>query len=101
LIILLLGASCSSGAKKQEDTSGVQALASEHIMQLTFDVQGMTCEGCEKAIKASVQKLDGIEEVTASHTAGESVVKFDSTLVNPELISEAIKAAGYEVTGFE
>jgi mercuric ion transport protein len=101
LIILLLCMSCSSETGKKDNASRDQAFTSEHITQVKFDVKGMTCEGCEKAIMASVQKLEGIKEVTASHTAGESVVKFDSTLVSPELITEAIAAAGYEVTGFE
>jgi copper chaperone CopZ len=100
LVILLLAVSCSSGTGKKQDVS-TQDVSSEHVTQLIFDVEGMTCEGCEKAIMASVQKLEGIKEVTASHTAGESVVRFDSTLVSPELISGAIAAAGYTVTGFE
>ncbi len=61
----------------------------------------MTCEGCENAIMTSIKKLEGIQEVSASHTAGESVVQFDSSLVSSKLISEAISAAGYVVTGFE
>jgi len=101
LAVILLSVSCSSGTKKGEATSEVQTISAEHLTLVKFDVRGMTCEGCENAIMNSIKKLEGIQEVTASHTAGESVVKFDSTLVNPQLISEAISAAGYEVTGFE
>ena len=101
LAVILLSVSCSSGTKKAEATSEVQAISAEHLAQVRFDVKGMTCEGCEKAIMASIKKLDGIQDVSASHTAGESVVNFDSTLVSTQLISEAISAAGYVVTGFE
>ena len=101
LAIILLSVSCSTGTKKAEATSEVQAISAEHLTLVKFDVKGMTCEGCENAIMTSIKKLDGIQEVSASHTAGESVVKFDSTLVNSQLISEAISGAGYEVTGFE
>lgn len=101
LAIILLSGSCSSGTKKPGTTSEVQTISTEHLTQVKFDVKGMTCEGCENAIMTSIKKLEGIQEVSASHTAGESVVKFDSTLVRPELISEAISGAGYEVTGFE
>jgi mercuric ion transport protein len=97
LAIILLSASCSSGNKKAEATSELKA----NLTQVRFDVKGMTCEGCENAVMASVKKLEGVQEVSASHTAAESIVMFDSTLVRPELISEAISAAGYEVTGFE
>ena len=101
LAVILLSASCSSGTKKAEATSEVQAISAEHLTLVKFDVKGMTCEGCEKAIMTSIKKLEGIQEVSASHTAGESVVKFDSTLVNSQLISEAISGAGYQVTGLE
>jgi mercuric ion transport protein len=101
LAIILLLASCSSGTKKTEATGEVQEISTEHLTQVKFDIKGMTCEGCENAIMASIKKLEGIQEVTASHTAGESVVRFDSTLVSPLLISEAIAAAGYEVIGSE
>jgi mercuric ion transport protein len=101
LAVILLSASCSSGTKKTEATSEVQSISAENLTQVRFDVQGMTCEGCEKAIMASIKKLEGIQNVSASHTAGESVVNFDTTLVSSEMISEAISAAGYVVTGFE
>jgi copper chaperone CopZ len=101
LAIILLSASCSSADKKSEARSGIQTISEEHLTQVKFDVKGMTCEGCENAIMSNIKKLEGIQEVSASHTAGESVVMFDSTLVRPELISEAITGAGYEVTGFE
>lgn len=101
LAIILLSVSCSSETKKADSTSESQSISAVHLTQVTFDVKGMTCEGCENAIKTNIKKLDGIQEVSASFTVGESVVKFDSTLVNFQLISEAITGAGYEVTGFE
>jgi mercuric ion transport protein len=99
--IILLSVSCTSGTKKAEATSEAQAISTEHLTQVKFDVKGMTCEGCENAIMTNIKKLEGIQEVSASHASGESVVKFDSTLINSQLISEAISGAGYEVTGFE
>lgn len=99
--IILLITSCSSGSKKADTASETPAISAEHLIQVKFDVQGMTCEGCENAIKTSIKKLEGIQEVSASFKAGESLVKFDSTLVNRQMISEAISSAGYKVTGFE
>ena len=101
LTIILLCASCSSSDKKTDSASNPQEIFKEHHTQVKFEVKGMTCEGCENAIVRSIQKLEGIQEATASHSAGQSVVMFDSTLVHPGLISEAISNAGYEVTGFE
>jgi mercuric ion transport protein len=99
---IILGTfSCTSRTPKAETTVEVQNISAEHLTQLKFDVKGMTCEGCEKAIISSIKKLEGIQEVSASHTAGESIVKFDSTLVSAQLISKAISDAGYKVTRFE
>jgi copper chaperone CopZ len=101
LAILLTCACCSSPDKKVKDVSEPQGISKEHLTQVKFEVKGMTCEGCEQAIIKSIQKMEGIQEATASHIKGQSVVKFDSTLAHPGLISEAITNAGYEVTGFE
>jgi copper ion binding protein len=101
LAIILLGASCSSGNKKSSPSTETQILSAEHLIEVKFDVKGMTCEGCENAVKSSINKLEGIKEVTASFKAEESVVKYDSTLVSSRLITEAIESAGYEVAGFK
>jgi copper chaperone CopZ len=101
IFLILIGVSCSSGNQKTESTGEDQTVLTKHQIQVKFEVQGMTCEGCEKAVMASINKLEGIQEVSASHIAGESVVSFDSTQVNPTLITEAITSAGYVVTGFE
>ena len=101
LVIIMFGVSCSSGNKKSETSTDEQIISAEHLIEVKFDVKGMTCEGCENAVKTSVTKLEGISEVTASFKAEESVVKYDSTLVSSRLIAEAIESAGYEVTGFK
>lgn len=101
MAIILLGVSCSSGNKKSDTSGDAQILSAEHLIEVKFDVKGMTCEGCENAVTASIKKLEGIKEATASHKAAESVVMYDSTRVNPRLITEAIEGAGYEVTGFK
>jgi copper chaperone CopZ len=59
----------------------------------------MTCEGCENAIVASINKLDGIQEATASHTLEEAVIVFDSTKTTVREIAHAVEEAGYSVEG--
>jgi len=71
----------------------------ENLKLVHLDVGGMTCEGCEKAIVSSICKLEGIEEASASHTAEEAIIKFDSTRTSIEAISQAIADAGYSVEG--
>jgi copper chaperone len=65
-------------------------------VQLT--VTGMTCGGCENAVKRAVRQIPGIEDVTASHAANQVDVVFDGDKVNPGMIRERIEALGYTVS---
>ena len=69
----------------------------EHLVEFTVAVHGMTCEGCENAVKKSVGSLEGIAEVTASHMDSVAVVSFDSTLTTLAAIEGKITEAGYTV----
>ena len=64
---------------------------------LQLKVTGMTCGGCENAVKRTLQKVDGVEDVTASHSAGLVGVRFDATKVTPAVLKERIEALGYDV----
>jgi copper chaperone CopZ len=115
IIALLLGACSGSGSKSGSDSDSSMVSMSaegagtsykadavfpeENIKMVSFDIQGMTCEGCEKAIVTSISKLDGIRDASASHTAAEAKVSYDSTRTSIADISQAIADAGYTVAG--
>lgn len=65
---------------------------------LQLKVTGMSCGGCENAIRRALQQVDGVEEVSASHTAGTVGVRFDPGKVTPTLLKERIEMLGYDVT---
>jgi copper chaperone CopZ len=64
-------------------------------LQLT--VTGMTCGGCENAVKRAVSKLPGVETVTADHHAGLVGVEYDPSQVTAQVIRSEIEAVGYDV----
>jgi copper chaperone len=100
IIIVAVGISCKNQAEPESRDSGARSqemMQSEALRCIEISVGGMTCEGCEKAIKGSVGKLDGIASVEASHTDANTIVTFDTTLVSVGEIDEAIAAAGYTV----
>ena len=68
-------------------------------MEVTLNVEGMTCGGCENAIKAGVESLDGIAEVESSFEEGWTKVKYDKTLTSAEDIEGKITDTGYTVKG--
>ncbi len=60
-----------------------------------FHVEGMTCGGCEVAVRRLVGKLDGVDDVEASHQEGSAVVTYEPDKVTPEDIIVAIAQLGY------
>ena len=66
---------------------------------LNLHVTGMTCGGCENAVKRSVMKLSGVESVSASHADQAVRVTYRPESVTPAAIQSAIEALGYDVRG--
>jgi copper chaperone len=64
---------------------------------LQLSVNGMTCGGCENAVKQTLLKTDGVEEVTASHTESLVGVTFDPAKVTAAVLREKIEGLGYDV----
>lgn len=97
LMTAMLLAACNSGTDKKEN-NGQEALAAEWV-EVTLNVEGMTCDGCENAIKAGVETLEGIAEVESSHEEAWTRVKYDKNATSLEDIQAKITETGYEVKG--
>lgn len=63
----------------------------------TLDVRGMTCEGCENAVRNALTRLDGVIKVEPDHAADRVALRFDEDRVSEDQIKERIKLAGYDV----
>ncbi len=90
---------CNSQQKQDapasEETPSMQA----EWVEVVLDVEGMTCDGCENAIKAGVENLEGIQTVESSHEEGWTKVKYDKNLTSLEEIETKITETGYTVHG--
>lgn len=64
---------------------------------LTLTVTGMTCGGCENAVKRALGRLDGVGDVTASHVDQKVVVAIDPAKVTAAQVRDRIAACGYTV----
>lgn len=62
---------------------------------LTLTVTGMTCGGCESAVTRALSTMEGVRDVTASHTTNSVTLKYDPALATPERIAERIEKLGY------
>lgn len=64
---------------------------------LTLTVDGMTCGGCENAVRRALGALPGIQSVQASHVEHRVTVSYEPTLVTPDAVTTRIEKLGYRV----
>ena len=63
-----------------------------------YDVSGMTCEHCVRAVTTEVLQVDGVQDVEVDLTEGRVVVRSEQA-VDDSAVREAVDEAGYTVTG--
>ena len=83
---------------KQNNSSIILVEDSTKIKMVVFDVEGMTCTGCENHIIFEVEKLEGIKSVEASYETGTATVEFLTFKLKEEEIIETINKTGYTVS---
>ncbi len=81
------------------DQKEVIIVNASDIQMVTFDVKGMTCNGCASHVENDVNKLPGIVKVDAVYEEATAKVEFDQTKVSLAQIEEAINNTGYKVIG--
>jgi copper chaperone CopZ len=64
---------------------------------VTLKVTGMTCSGCEAAVRSAARQIPGVTDVTASYEHGVAEVTYDPRRTTPDAIARAIT----EGSGFE
>jgi copper chaperone len=99
LLAAALLAGCSGNSDKKTDAATDQEALAADWVEVTLNVDGMTCDGCEKAIKAGVETLDGIATVESSFEEGWTRVKYDGNKTTVEDIEGKITETGYTVKG--
>lgn len=63
----------------------------------TLKVTGMTCAGCEAAVKIAAKKVDGVASIAVSYDKASAEVKFDPAKTSPAAIAKVIS----EKTGYK
>jgi copper chaperone CopZ len=70
-------------------------------VRTTFQVEGMHCGGCSSAIIATLEKVDGVIEVSSDHDQGVAEVVYRPRKVEADELKAEIEKLGYTVTGME
>jgi mercuric ion binding protein len=62
---------------------------------VTLSVPGMSCSTCPITVKKALQKVPGVQQVTATLEPKEAVVTFDDSQTTLEQLRAATANAGY------
>jgi mercuric ion binding protein len=65
---------------------------------VTLSVPGMSCSACPITVKKALQKVQGVEKVTATFEPKQAVVTFDDSKTTLAKLREATAQAGYPST---
>ena len=65
-------------------------------MEKTLKIEGMMCPHCEATVKKTLEAIDGVESVVASHTAKNAVISLSKD-VSDDVLKQAVEAQGYTV----
>jgi copper chaperone CopZ len=101
-IILVFAIGCQTQTKKETKTTPPpveQAMINPAQDAVVFElaVEGMTCTGCEETIKNSVNTLDGIQWIKATHTDGKVVLAMTQSNPDTTGVKQKIEESGYKV----
>ena len=67
------------------------------MTELKLTVTGMTCGGCESAVRRALSMIDGIADVEASHAGNMVTLKYEPAKITPATIAQRIELLGYQV----
>jgi copper chaperone CopZ len=67
------------------------------IDTLQLPVQGMTCGNCARSVERTLASTPGVTKVSVDLQGGRATVEYDTGLVKPEVLANAVRDLGYEV----
>jgi len=67
----------------------------ENKEEVVLRVDGMTCGGCENAVKAALLKCNGVKDAEVSHKEGKAVVKVEEGEVQTDELIAAVEKTGF------
>ena len=67
------------------------------VETLNLSVRGMTCGNCVRTVERKLASTPGVTRVTVDLTSASAAIEYDSGLVQPEVLANAVRDLGYEV----
>ena len=70
------------------------------MKEMLFNVDGMTCDHCAETVGVAIGSLAGVCDTDVVVAEGTARVQFEEAACDPRAIADAIRSAGFQVTGF-
>lgn len=64
---------------------------------LNLTVRGMTCANCARSVERKLAGTPGVTKAVVELQGERALVEYDSDLVQPDVLKNAVRALGYEV----
>ena len=78
----------------------IQFPKEENEMKESVKIEGMMCGHCEKAVKAALEALDGVEKAEVSHEKGTAILTLSKEIPDAD-IRKAVEDKDYTFEGIE
>lgn len=91
--VIALGGGPATAARVQ----ATQVKPAEVTKVCTMKITGMTCSGCEAAVKIAARRIDGVKDARASYAKGTAEITYDPAKTTPDAIAKVIaQKTGYK-----
>lgn len=98
-LLAILGATAASAMGKRPGAASAPATEMASLKACELKVDGMTCGGCERAVKAVLSKEEGFADAEVSYKKGNALIHYDPAKTTPEKLAEVVtKKAGYKAS---
>ena len=67
------------------------------IETLNIAVRGMTCDNCARSVERRLSGTPGVTKARVELQGERAYVEYDSDLVKPDVLKNAVRDLGYEV----
>ncbi|HUK14872.1 MAG TPA: heavy metal-associated domain-containing protein [Bryobacteraceae bacterium] len=64
---------------------------------LNLSVRGMTCGNCARSVERKLSSTPGVTKASVDLNSAVATVEYDTELVKPEVLANAVRQLGYEV----
>ena len=66
--------------------------------QVTLNVDGMTCAGCQAHVQEALAGKAGVTQASVNLLMKRAAVTFDPSVISPGALVEAVRESGYEAS---